>query len=117
MTVSGPKEAKETRCYVGLYTRKQRLTRLIAGGKVKVSLDCSDNMVVEFRILRGGSKTKRKTRALHYRRVAFDLLKDLLGRIPWKMVLEQSPGELIDFSRIAYSKLRKSKKDDRRMHE
>lgn len=62
--------------------------------------------MVEFRILRGESKAKIKTTALDFRRPVFGLFKDLFGRIPWEMIVERSPEEFIDFSRITYSKLR-----------
>ena len=50
--------------------------------KLGGSLDCSYHEVVEFRILRGGSRTKSRTSAVDFRRINFDLLRDLLGRIP-----------------------------------
>lgn len=73
---------------------------------VKGSLDCSDHEMVDFRILKGRSKAKRKTTALNLRRAVCGLFKDLLGRTPWEMVVERSPGDFIDFPRITYSRLR-----------
>ena len=79
---------------------------LFGDGKVEGRFGCRDHEMVEFRILRGGSKAKRKTTALDSKRAVFDLFKDLLGRPLWEMVVERSLGELTEFSRITYSKLR-----------
>ena len=49
---------------------------------------CSDHEMVEFEILSGGSKAKRRIATLDFRTANFDLLQDLLGAIPWARVLE-----------------------------
>jgi len=55
-----------------------------AGG----SLDCSDHEMVEFRILRGGSRAMSRVKTLDLRRADFGLFKELLGGIPWARALE-----------------------------
>ena len=44
--------------------------------------------MVEFRILHGGSKVMSRIKTLEFRRVNFDLFKELLGRILWVRALE-----------------------------
>lgn len=56
--------------------------------KVKGSLGYSDNELLEFRILRAGTKMKSKLRTLDFKRVYFGLFRDLLGRVPWNKALE-----------------------------
>jgi len=48
----------------------------------------------------------RNSTALDFRGAGFGLFKDLLGRTLWERTVEKSPGELIDFSRITFSKFR-----------
>ncbi|GAB0209947.1 hypothetical protein GRJ2_003460400 [Grus japonensis] len=55
---------------------------LVGDVKVGGSLGCSDHEMVEFRILRGRSRTIIKITTLDFRRAGFGLFKDLLGRIP-----------------------------------
>jgi len=64
-----------------------------AGG----SLGCSDHEMVEFRILRGGSRTISRIKTLDFRRANFGLFKELLGGIPWVRTLEGrgGPRELV----------------------
>lgn len=62
---------------------------LVVGVKVRGSLDCSDHAVFELRIQRGGSNAKSRTGALDLRRAEFGLFRDLLGRMPWVMVLDR----------------------------
>jgi len=64
-----------------------------AGG----SLGCSDHEMVEFRILRGGSRPISRITALDFKRANFGLFKDLFGGIPWVRGLEGSgcPRELV----------------------
>jgi len=52
--------------------------------KVKGSLGCSDHKVVEFRLLRGGTRVKSKLTTLDFRRADFGLFKDLylFGGVP-----------------------------------
>lgn len=49
--------------------------------KVWDSIGCSDHEIVEFRILRGGSKTKSRIMALDFRSAEFVLFRDLRGRM------------------------------------
>ena len=56
--------------------------------KVGGSLGCSDHDMVEFRILRGGSRAISRITTLDFGRAKFGLFKDLLGRIPWVRSLE-----------------------------
>jgi len=46
------------------------------------------NEMVEFRILRRGSREISRITTLDFRRANFGLFKDLLGRIPWTRALE-----------------------------
>jgi len=50
-----------------------------AGGR----LDCSDHEMVEFRIVRGGSRAISRIKTLDFRRANFGLFKELLGGIPY----------------------------------
>ncbi|PKU38766.1 glycerol kinase [Limosa lapponica baueri] len=61
---------------------------LVGNAKVKGSLGCSDHEVMVFRIMKAGRRVKSKLTMLNFRRVDFDLFKDLLGRVPWDMVLD-----------------------------
>ena len=61
---------------------------LVGDVKVEGSLGCSDHEVVEFRILRGGSRAKSKITTLDFRKSDFDLFKGLLSRFPWDKALE-----------------------------
>jgi len=56
--------------------------------KVGVRLGCSDHEMVEFRILRGGSRAISMIETLDLRRANFGLFKELLGGIPWIRALE-----------------------------
>jgi len=44
--------------------------------------------MVEFRILRGGSRAISRIKTLDLRRANFGLFKDILGGIPWDRALE-----------------------------
>jgi len=55
-----------------------------AGG----SLGCSDHEMVNFRILRGGSRAISRIKTLDLRRANFGFFKDLLGGILWVRALE-----------------------------
>jgi len=77
-------------------TRKGTLLDLVLMNKegqvedVKVggSLGCSDHEIVEFRILRGGSRVISRISTLDFRRANSGLFKDLVGGIPWVRTLE-----------------------------
>jgi len=77
-------------------TRKGALLDLVLKNKeglvddVKVGgrLGCSDHEMVEFRILRGGSRALSMIKSLDLRRANFGLFKELLGGIPWARGLE-----------------------------
>jgi len=56
--------------------------------KVGGSLGSSDHEMVEFRMLRGGSRPISRITTLDFRRADFGLFKDLLGGIPWARALE-----------------------------
>lgn len=56
---------------------------LVENMKVKSSLRCSDHKMVEFRIMRGRSRTKSKIISLD-----FGLCRDLLGRVPSDKAVE-----------------------------
>jgi len=48
-----------------------------------LSLSSIDHEMVQFRILRGGSRAISRIKTLDFRTAKFDLFKDLLGGIPW----------------------------------
>jgi len=66
-------------------TNEQELVDHVKAGG---SLGCSDHEMVEFRILRGGSRAISRITTLDFRRANFELFKDLLGEIPWVRALE-----------------------------
>jgi len=61
---------------------------LVEHVKVGGSLSCSDDEMVKFRILCGGSSVISMIETLDFRRANFGLFKDLLGGIPWVRALE-----------------------------
>jgi len=61
---------------------------LVEDVKVRGRLGCSDHEIVEFRILRGGSRVKSRIKTLDLWRADFALFKELLGGIPWARALE-----------------------------
>jgi len=77
-------------------TRKGTLLNLVLTNKeglvkdVKVGgrLGCSNHEMVEFTILRGGSRVISRIKTLDFRRANFGLFKELLGRIPWARAVE-----------------------------
>ena len=77
-------------------TRKGALLDLVLTNKeglvedVKVGgrLGCSEHEMVEFRMLRGGSRAINMIKTLDLRRANFGLFKDLQGGIPWARALK-----------------------------
>jgi len=77
-------------------TRKGALLHLVLANKeglvedVKAGgrLGCSDHEMVEFRILRGGSRAISRIKTFDFRTAKFGLFKELLGGIPWARTLE-----------------------------
>jgi len=66
-------------------TNKEGLVEDVkAGGR----LGCSVHEMVEFRILRGGSRATSTIKTLDLRRANFRLFKELLGGILWTRALE-----------------------------
>jgi len=66
-------------------TNKEGLVEhLKAGG----NLGCSDHEMMEFRILRGGSRAISRIKTLDFQRPNFGLFKDLLGGMLWVRALE-----------------------------
>ncbi|GAB0199286.1 hypothetical protein GRJ2_002394000 [Grus japonensis] len=61
---------------------------LVGDVELKSSLDCSDHEMVEFKMLRAVRRAQSKLITLNFRRVDFDLFRDLLGRVPWDKALE-----------------------------
>jgi len=61
---------------------------LVGDVKVGGRLGCSDHEMVEFRILRGGTRAISRIKTLDFRRDNFGHFKDLLGGIPWARALE-----------------------------
>ena len=76
-----------------LTNRKGTVEDVKGGG----GLGCSDHEMVEFGILRGGSRAISRIRALDFRRANSGLFKDLLGGKSWVRTLEGrgSPRELV----------------------
>ncbi|GAB0204516.1 hypothetical protein GRJ2_002917200 [Grus japonensis] len=60
---------------------------MLGDGKLKGSLGCSDHEMVEFKILRAVRRAHSKLTTLDFRRAAFGLFRDLLGKIPWDKAL------------------------------
>jgi len=61
---------------------------LVGNVKLRGSLACSDQEMVEFKILRGAKRVHSKLTTLNFRRADFGLFRDLLGRVPWDKALE-----------------------------
>ena len=55
---------------------------------VEGSLGCCGQEVVEFRILRAGSRAESKITSLDFRGADSGLFSDHLGRVPWDKTLE-----------------------------
>lgn len=53
--------------------------------KIRGSLGCSSHTLVEFMILRNTNLAKTKVRTLNFRRVNFQLFKELVDGIPWEL--------------------------------
>ena len=56
---------------------------LVGNVKLKGSLGCSDHKMAEFKILRAVRRVHSKLATLDFRRAAFGLFRDLLGRVAW----------------------------------
>ena len=77
---------------------------LVEDVKVGGSLGSSDHEMVNFRILRGGSRPISRIKTLDFRRANFGLFKELPGGIPWVRALEgKRAGRCLN---ITFSKLR-----------
>jgi len=61
---------------------------LVGNVKLKGSLGCSDNEMVEFRLLRAARTAHSKLTTVDFWRGAFSLFGELLGRVPWGKALE-----------------------------
>ncbi|GAB0176549.1 hypothetical protein GRJ2_000120100 [Grus japonensis] len=61
---------------------------LVGNVKLKGSLGCSDQEMVEFKILRAARRAHSKLPTLDFRRADFGLFRDLLGSAPWDKALE-----------------------------
>ncbi|KAJ7407514.1 hypothetical protein BTVI_63030 [Pitangus sulphuratus] len=61
---------------------------LVGNVKLKGSLGCSDHEMVEFEILRATRRAHSKLTTLDFRTADFDLLRDVLDRVPWDNALE-----------------------------
>jgi len=61
---------------------------LVEDVKVGGSLSCSDHEMVNFRILRAGSRAISRIKTLDFRRANFSLFKEPLGGILWVRALE-----------------------------
>ena len=66
-------------------TNKQRL---VGNMKVEIHLGCSNDEIMEFRIIHGRNKEVNGIAAMNFRRANFELFKGLLGGIPQGRALE-----------------------------
>lgn len=57
--------------------------------KVGDSLGCSDDEMVEFRILKRGNKAKGRITTTDFRRAHFGVFRHQLERIPWETALKR----------------------------
>ena len=69
------------------------MDELIKDIKISVSLGCSDHALVEFTILRDMGQVKSKVRTLNFRRVNFQLFKELVDGTPWEAALRDKGAE------------------------
>jgi len=65
---------------------------LVGNVKLKGSLGCRDNEIVEFKILRAARRVHSKLATLDFRRADSGLFRDLLSRVPWNKTLEGRGG-------------------------
>lgn len=56
-------------------------------------MSCSDSALIMFVISRNMGMAKNRDRTPHFRRVIFQLFKELLDEIPWEAVLRDSGAE------------------------
>jgi len=61
---------------------------LVVTVKLKGSLGCSDDEMVKLKILWAAWRVNCKLTTMDFRRADFDLLRDLLDRIPWDKALQ-----------------------------
>jgi len=57
--------------------------------KAECSIGYSYHEIVNFRIPGGGSRAKSRATAMDFRKGDIKLFRDLLGRIPWDLILER----------------------------
>jgi len=62
-------------------------SELIGDVKTGGSLGCSGHVLVEFAVLRVVGKARGIVRPLNFRKVKFQLFKDLVSRTSWETVL------------------------------
>lgn len=62
---------------------------LVGNVKLKGSLSCSSQELVEFKILGATKRLHSKLSALDFRRAESGLFKELLSRLPWNKALEE----------------------------
>ena len=67
------------------FTNKEGLSRNV---KLKDSLGCSDQEMMEFKILKAARRLHSNLTTLDFRRADFGLFRGLLGRVPWDKVME-----------------------------
>lgn len=78
---------EQTRKFALLVLILTNKEELITNMKVRDCLRCSVDEVVEFKILRGGSRAKSRTKALDFRREYISFFRDLFGSISWDVAL------------------------------
>ena len=62
---------------------------LVRDMKIKESLGYSHHEMMEFKLLREGSREKSRTTVLDFRRADFILFRALIGRISWATALKR----------------------------
>ncbi|KAJ7423203.1 hypothetical protein WISP_34640 [Willisornis vidua] len=69
---------------------------LVGNMNAKGNLGCLGHVTVEFRILKAEGRVKRSLSALHYKRVDFDLFKELLEGMEWEKAIDRKLNTLDD---------------------
>lgn len=63
---------------------------LVGAVKFKANFSCSDHKIIEFVIPRAVTRTHSRLTSLDFRRADFELLKDVLSRVPLDKALHRT---------------------------